>query len=79
MSRIAAYAVDGSPSSPLEALDPRVRIGYAAIFAVFVVLTPSSSPFRFLVHGASGLGLSVTARVSVAVYLKRVGPCCPSS
>lgn len=77
MRYVTSHNADANSRSPLSLLDPRVRIGYAVVFAVSVALTPTSSPLRFLVNGFVLLLLLEAARIPAAVYLKRMGALLP--
>lgn len=77
MSSPWTFAVARGKRPSLDALDPRVRIGYAVVFSVSVVLTPTSFPLRVFVHGFIFLLLSAMARVPFGVYLRRVGAVSP--
>ncbi|NOX44408.1 MAG: energy-coupling factor transporter transmembrane protein EcfT [Caldiserica bacterium] len=63
----------GRLRSPLRGIDPRVRIAYAAAFAVFVVLTPVRHPLQFLAHGALVATLYVASGLPASSLLKRLG------
>ena len=77
MSHGASAVYSHRHRSPLEGLDPRVRIGFLFLFAIFVAATPTSFPLQFAVHGSIVLGLSLAARIPPRRFLARIGATTP--
>lgn len=57
--------------SPVHALDPRVKIIAFFSFLFFVIFTPITQTYKFVLYGALILSIILTSRVPLKFVLKR--------